>query len=57
MKVTLKKTFVNENGMSFLKGRAIEVPEEALSRLADEGYIEMAKSETEKKPTKKVKKD
>lgn len=52
MKVTVVKTFVNENGTSILKGRKIEVSEAVASKLEAEGLIETMKPVTNKKVTK-----
>ena len=49
MKVTINKTFVNENGTSFLKGRVLDVTSEFAEKLATDGVIEVP----EKKATKK----
>lgn len=51
MKVTIKKTFTNEDGTSFLKGRVLDVTEDVANKLALDGIIDVIE-----KPAKKVKK-
>jgi len=52
MKVTIKKTFVDENSISFLKGRVLDVTEDVANKLASNGIIDVI----EEKPTKRTKK-
>lgn len=54
MKVTIKKTFVDENGTSFLKGRVLDVTDDVAKKLSLNGIIDVI--ESEEKPTKKSKK-
>ena len=49
MKVTINKTFVNENGISYLKGRVLDVTSEVAEKLATDGVIEVAKEKPKKK--------
>lgn len=49
MKVTIKKTFVTENGTSILKGRIIDVAPEKISELESKGIIEVTKADKPKK--------
>lgn len=49
MKVTVVKTYINENGTSILKGRKIEVDEKAAEILEADGIIESSKPVTDKK--------
>lgn len=48
MKVTIKKTFVDENGFSILKGRVIDVDEKYASKLEAEGIIEASEKKSSK---------
>lgn len=50
MKVEILKTFVNENGTSFLKGRKIDVTEAEATVLEANGIISLTKAD---KPSKK----
>ena len=54
MKVTIKKTFVGENGTSFLKGRVLDVTDDVAKKLSLNGIIDVI--ESEEKPAKRVKK-
>lgn len=54
MKVTIKKTFVDENGTSFLKGRVLDVTDDVAKKLSLNGIIDVI--ESEEKPAKRVKK-
>lgn len=51
MKVTINKTFVDENGISVLKGRLLEVTPERAKELEAKGVIGVA----EEKPKKSKK--
>lgn len=55
MKVTINKTFVNENGTSFLKGRVLDVAPAVADKLAADGVIEVAKKAKPKKKDEVVK--
>lgn len=50
MKVTIKKTFVNGDKISFLKGRILDVTEDVAKELASNGIIDVIE-----KPAKKTK--
>lgn len=52
MRVTVIKTFCNEDGISILKGRKIDIDEELVPELEAKGIIESVKPVTEKKVTK-----
>lgn len=54
MKVTIKKTFVDENGTSFLKGRVLDVTDDVAKKLSSNGIIDVI--ESEEKPAKRIKK-
>lgn len=54
MKVTIKKTFVDENGTSFLKGRVLDVTDDVAKKLSLNGIIDVI--ESEEKPAKRIKK-
>lgn len=50
MKVTINKTFVDENGISYLKGRKLNVTPAMAEKLEADGVIEVT---TKEKPKKK----